>query len=285
MSEVKTMSSIYFPNTQQPYQLNDARIPADHAPYMQLVTDGEGKVGWEQRLAYIEAKKEIIYSNPAIQTVAMGNAARANAAIQFDFVDGEAFTCVFDGTDYTCTAKYRSDFEAYYLGNVVLYILSGGGTKDDAAGLGLVDTGEPFFIVLGENGYFVTETAGTFNVAIYSRLIKPIDDELLPKIPKRKTYAVVEETVAEVKKWTCGLDFATAWNMSPEALRESLTFRATENNPIECQKMNTRQLGDHLVLHFRILTVSSSTGLLTIEDVYLKWNAGGITEVTVELPT
>lgn len=58
MSEVKTMSSIQFPNTQQPYQVNDARIPADPGAYKYMATDGEGNWVPVDRLAWKESKVE-----------------------------------------------------------------------------------------------------------------------------------------------------------------------------------------------------------------------------------
>ena len=54
MSEVKMMSSIQFPNTQQPYQVTDSRIPNDPGAYKYMATDGSGNWVAEDRLAYEE---------------------------------------------------------------------------------------------------------------------------------------------------------------------------------------------------------------------------------------
>lgn len=52
MSEVKTMSSIQFPNTQQPYQVEDHRIPQNPGEYKQMATDENGQIIWMPLLAY-----------------------------------------------------------------------------------------------------------------------------------------------------------------------------------------------------------------------------------------
>lgn len=53
MSETnKVMSSLQFLNTEQPYQVNDARIPANPGAYKYMATDGEGNWVAEDRLAY-----------------------------------------------------------------------------------------------------------------------------------------------------------------------------------------------------------------------------------------
>ena len=49
MSEVKTMSSIQFPNTQQPYQVQDQRIPENPGANKQFSTDAEGRMVWLDR--------------------------------------------------------------------------------------------------------------------------------------------------------------------------------------------------------------------------------------------
>lgn len=52
MSDVKTMTNIQFPNTQEPYQVQDVRIPVNPGAYQQLVTDDNGNWVAEDRLAY-----------------------------------------------------------------------------------------------------------------------------------------------------------------------------------------------------------------------------------------
>ena len=68
MSETnKIMSSLLFPNTDQPYQVQDPRIPKNPGTYKYMATDGEGNWIPADRLAYktVEMTNELTYDgNP-----------------------------------------------------------------------------------------------------------------------------------------------------------------------------------------------------------------------------
>lgn len=181
---------------------------------------------------------------------------------------GKRFVVVFDGVEYT--------LESYILSDSIFL-----GTQFDEA------TGQPLWDVPFAVGYapyynvatLLVQTAGTHVIIIYalSELVNPIPAKYL----EREKYAVRKEDVDGVETWFCDLDFATAWKMSTEELRESLTYLTTEDNPLECAKVNSRT-GMYCILHFHSMSVNSTTNVLYEEEVYLKWDAYGIVEIIVE---
>lgn len=149
---------------------NGGGLPSGGAPYQQLVTDGEGNVKWEDRLAY-ETDPIIAEVFPE-QTVAFSlhnNAYMASTSQKHDLVLGNQYTVKWDGTEYECVCSEFSGMT--YIGN--LSILAG-----------IDDTGEPFFIFASGTLYFSTANTSpehTVSISTKSVEIKKIPDKFLEK--------------------------------------------------------------------------------------------------------
>lgn len=113
MSETnKVMSSLQFPNTDQPYQVNDARVPANPAPYQQLVTDGEGNWGTADRLAWIEQQVLIEEQTVDLKGGAVFAEAFVKPEVYIPIENGKAYVLSLDQVQYE--SKLSADGKAYF---------------------------------------------------------------------------------------------------------------------------------------------------------------------------
>lgn len=177
---------------------------------------------------------------------------------------GEKFVVVFDGVEYVLESRVMNESIAI------------GSQFDMTAGVPLWDV--PFAVGYVP-AYGVTscmlQTAGTHVMSIYTleEIARPIPAKFLE--PER-TYAITQD---DTNEFACELDFNTAYSISPETLRKTITFRATTANPVICQKINAAT-GQYIMLLFRGLSMDRN-GFVVSDDVYLKWTSEGITQVSM----
>lgn len=78
------------------------------------------------------------------------------------------------------------------------------------------------------------------------------------------------------KVLTCDLAFEDAYAMSAEALQKSIEY--CNYAPLIAHQINTRNLGEHIILRFVVLT-SNSDMTITEEVHNIIWRADGFTYV------
>lgn len=155
--------------------------------YQQLVTDGEGNVKWEDRLAY-ETDPVLTEIVPE-ETVAFSDMEGLMSALwpsNFNPVDGSTYIVRIDGADYTCTCV-RVDKGVVFsaIGNLSMI-----GAGDD--------TGEPFIIYgTGSNSWEIdsSDSASEHTISIYglNETIQKIDEKFLP-VASDNNYGVVKKS-------------------------------------------------------------------------------------------
>lgn len=126
-------------------------------PYKSLVTDGEGNVKWEDRLAYEDVTNTVILEEQNLTFSKQGSLMGAIISKSLDVTVGEIVAVSWDGVLYNCTAE---DFGGRVaLGNLSLFP----GNSD-------ADTGEPFIIVSdGSSAQVGTSDTSTEHVLSISR--------------------------------------------------------------------------------------------------------------------
>ena len=140
-------------------------LPSGGAPYQQLVTDGNGKTQWEDRLAYAAGheEKELLPE----QTYS-GDEARLSG--NGELVIGKTYSVMFDGAEYDCICVVCDG--CVILGNASLW-----GIGDD--------TGEPFLLQDYGNALYATSSdllaTHTISISYVDENIKTIDNKFLPK--------------------------------------------------------------------------------------------------------
>ena len=127
-------------------------LPAGSKPNQYIVTDGEGKVGWEDKLCWSESSEEVVL--PECQPEIKENTTPISFKLPdtFDCVPGESYVVNWNGTDYKTVAVSIADTPANKmvgLGNL--------GEQDSD----YENTGEPFAIILQKS-----EDWGTIYTAI-----------------------------------------------------------------------------------------------------------------------
>lgn len=161
-------------------------LPTGGAPYQQLVTDGEGKATWEDRLAY-ETKQltELIQEQTAEFALQHGLYVSIIESTSFStLIDGALLGFVFDGKMYECTVA-EVDTDVFMGGN--LSILGGG-----------ADTGEPFaaqiFRDTGELQLITSLTDVNHSIAVFSvaKDVKKLDEKFMPVLtsPNGKKFKI-----------------------------------------------------------------------------------------------
>ena len=139
-------------------------------PYQQLVTDGDGKTKWEDRLAYEDVTETVVLEEQTLTFSESSSLMGATISKSLGVDVGEIVTVSWDGVSYNCTAK---DFNGMVtLGNLSLFP----GNSD-------ADTGEPFIIMGdGSNTQVGTSDTSTEHVLSISRknmAIKKIEPKYL----------------------------------------------------------------------------------------------------------
>ena len=144
----------------------NSTVPSvDDALYKSLVTDGEGNVKWEDRLAYETVgeakyldKKTLTFSN------AGGNMKASSFTETLAISAGDTVTVTWDGVLYTCIVDDTMRTLAF--GNMGII---GAGE----------DTGEPFLFILDDGAWTVATTdpsaSHVVSVSRYGVIVKKID--------------------------------------------------------------------------------------------------------------
>ena len=140
-------------------------LPTGGAPYQQLVTDGDGNVKWEERLAY-DTVGEIKYLDEKALTFsdASGNLKASIFTETLAISVGDTVTVTWDGTPYNCIVDDT-------IGTLVF------------GNMGIIgrgeDTGEPFIFLPDSSGWAVgtTDSSASHVVSIsgYGVSVKKID--------------------------------------------------------------------------------------------------------------
>lgn len=108
-----------------------------------------------------------------------GGIYRATAPVQFDISDGQTYTIVWDGVEYSCVGHVAASTS--YIGNPVAF--------------GAESTGEPFLYAISGSQYmwvsYDTSTSHTIKVTIISTVYQTIDVNMLPKAGEN--YGVVKK--------------------------------------------------------------------------------------------
>ena len=170
----------------------NSTVPSTNgASYQQLVTDGEGNVKWEDRLAYAETKLGEIVPETTVTFSDMGGLMGANFPDSFNPEEGVPYRITWDGETYECL---MCDYNGYpALGNL------------DIANMG-EDTGEPFIMAYNGTAWMTatsnTSTAHLISISGLSEVVKKIDAKyvdmsnarVLVKMPTNKwTYEYAKE--------------------------------------------------------------------------------------------
>lgn len=117
-------------------------LPSGGEPYKQLVTDGEGKTVWEDRLGYMsDPVEKLIYEQDGI-TLNVVSEDLTTAQVDpsaLPIVAGVKYEVTWNGTIYTCIGKNVMDGSnsINYIGNEVIFDLNNAD----------LDTGEPFILM------------------------------------------------------------------------------------------------------------------------------------------
>ena len=102
----------------------------------------------------------------------MGGAYGATAPAKFDISDGQIFTVVWDGVEYSCVG----------------HVIEGVGYIGNPAGFGLESTGEPFLYVNSEQPMWAsydTATSHTIKVTTICTVYQTMDENFLPPPPRQ----------------------------------------------------------------------------------------------------
>ena len=156
----------------------NATVPSTNsAAYRQLVTDGDGNVKWEDRLAYVG-----VGFTEELNGTFTGSLYASNGIYEFSktnfykyFGQGQKYTVSFNGEMYKCETK--GPFEPY-----------GGIGNMSVNNEGEEDTGEPFYFLTDIEGNLWLrwkESYGkTVSIIIYSESEKPfpIDEKFIPEM-------------------------------------------------------------------------------------------------------
>lgn len=139
-------------------------------PFKSLVTDGDGNVKWEDRLAYEAVTETVVLEEQTFTFSKSGSLMGATISKSLGIAVGEIVTVSWDGVSYNCTAK---DFS----GMVVI------------GNLGLIpnaseaDTGEPFLIMDSGSGTQVatsdTSIEHVLSISYKSMVMKKIEPKYL----------------------------------------------------------------------------------------------------------
>lgn len=137
-----------------------AGLPSGGTPYQQLVTDGNGNMKWEDRLAYentvnIIDNQEFVFDN---KPIIIGSG---------DFVIGETYKVFFDTTEYSC--------ECVEMNGVTL--------------IGSVDFSDYPFVFALKNGQIMgmVQNSGTHTIGVIGKSVNRIPEKFLPTFAKTKT--------------------------------------------------------------------------------------------------
>ncbi len=222
-----------------------AGLPETADPLKQLVTDKDGKVAWEDRLAYkyTTTTGEVVVLHETELTPIEdddGDGTNESYAImtpwEVDPIAGAIWSVKFNGAVYECELvamnSIQSDVPAgfFVLGNIA------GAGYGDVQGS---NPDAPFFAMAMSNAFGASEgaygavypypfnSAASVTMSITSKqtqtTIKTIDPALLGK----KTITLTEDADGNI---TSDTSFEEAWKMTPAELQSSIVIKAPYNN-------------------------------------------------------
>ena len=160
-------------------------LPTGGEPYKQLVTDGEGKTVWEDRLAYSGGSVEIL-PETALQGAdddgdGVNDMFVLTQPVNDPLVTGEMYTVIYNGAAYDCVATEMNG--EHGLGNIGLITGTG-------------DTGEPFVFSTvndadsNEAGVYgmamPLDGAASVTLSITKEAVRTIDEKWLPASAREK---------------------------------------------------------------------------------------------------
>ena len=147
-------------------------LPTGGAPYQQLVTDGEGGVKWEDRLAY--ETEPVLTDIVPEEKVTFANNSGVMAALwppTFNAVKGQTYIVKFDGTEYKCSCiRLGGENAPLLLGNMAVLEVGD-------------DTGEPFVMLYNRQWMIASSdsaTEHTISISEKQVSISKIDKKYLP---------------------------------------------------------------------------------------------------------
>ena len=140
-------------------------LPSGGTPYQQLVTDGNGKTKWEDRLAY-ETEPVLTEILPEQNFTGTDQILTGGSKLSI----GQTYTVKFDNTEYECICVDLNGVPA--IGNAAIVEMGS-------------DTGEPFLLgYRSEHLYiYVSDKTSTHTVSVSgsASTIKKIDEKFLSK--------------------------------------------------------------------------------------------------------
>lgn len=165
-------------------------LPEGGEPYKQLVTDGEGKTVWEERLAYerftkgasLEPREYGFNEDHGLNFLALSD-------FHPTVNDGDVLQMSFDGQNYTFTLTWNDQFNSFAFGNVAK--MEGNG-----------DTGEPFVGTLDSKNGFVL---ATFDSAANHTIGIELNNKTIHKIPSKYIPNIVVRY--DGIKYSCNIDY------------------------------------------------------------------------------
>ena len=166
----------------------NSTVPATNgSAYQQLVTDGDGGVKWEDRLAYETdpVLTEIVpEQNVSFRSAGGDGIMIASWPPAFNALEGSTYIVKFDGADYTCTCiRFGGENGTLALGNLSIL-----GTGDD--------TGEPF-IMFDNEGWSIysldSASEHTISIHCWQTALSKIDEKFLP-VASDNNYGVVKKS-------------------------------------------------------------------------------------------
>lgn len=212
-------------------EIPDAGLPETADPLKQLVTDADGKVAWEDRLAY-KTTGEIVNLAPTELTAGDDNDDGTNGGFYLystwavDIEAGKTYDVTYNGTKYACHALAfdQEGLTGCLLGNGNLAGVDGG--NPDA----------PFMMICFPNSMQAIDwnifgmlkpqdgaTAVTLSVSSVGTTYKTIAPELLG-------LKKIDIIVAEDDTVSCDFPFEEAWAMDEGLLSASIRVQVMNNS-------------------------------------------------------
>lgn len=167
-------------------------LPTGGEPYQQLVTDGEGKAVWEERLAYdggsVEILPETVLQGEDDDGDGVNDSFYLTQPLNETLVIGETYTVIYNGAAYDCVMTEIDGEQG--MGNI-------------GFAMGTGDTGEPFVVVFVNDAD--TNAAGIYGMllpldgatavtlSITKGAVHTIDEKWLPASAREKLKVYAEE--------------------------------------------------------------------------------------------
>lgn len=205
-----------------------ATISGASAPLKQLVTDADGMVAWEDRLAYKYSTEGTVVNLPATEAIVVNDSGDMALTTPWtvEIEAGKTYTVNYNGTDYECLAIAMSAINPEapagmcMLGNVQAIIEMEIAGNNPNAPFILATMGNALGAADGAYAQVIPlDGAESVTIAVsYSGVktdIKPIDPELLGL----KTIDIIVKDDGTV---SCDFPFADAWAMDERLLAASI---------------------------------------------------------------